>query len=573
MFNKQKNKICIFYGFMLTLVCISFVFTNISYDADYQMAMAYRMIKGDSLITGMWEPHQTSAFLCAIFMKLYMMITGTTTGIVLYIQVVGLLIRSVLCMFLYKEMKELVGVEAAQIGAVIYFLNSPKDLLTPEFSNMQLWFATLMFLALVHYFQSQKMYQLMLAALWLCLGVFSYPSFIVSYVAAFIILWRYSNKKIRDIAVFTGVCAGIGGAFVGYMLWDIGLEMIITCVSSALKLEPSHTIDITQKVLGHAWSLVQLFALPAACVAVGFAIEYIGSLLKYKNGKDLTKKPISKVRTIVFAWCALELLFLLNILSVENRGGYGYTFLFILLLGFSKRNLLSVTEKRMYTSAVWISIMNLFATLLLSDHAFLQAVPYMLIAVSVSVLPLYRWYEQIKVDISIKKWFVTSIHIYLLLLIFRALFIHIPIYGRGQICSVLDDLALIRSGPAIGIITDEDGAARQRDSMKEWELYIKEGDTIWILGEPVDTLGYLYKDVEVGAPSVMSTPTYNSEILYYWELNPDKYPDVVILASGFGELTWELLRNEWLMGWLEDEYQAEMIIDGNYWRYYFKEAR
>ena len=195
----------------------------------------------------------------------------------------------------------------------------------------------------------------------------------------------------------------------------------------------------------------------------------------------------------------------------------------------------------------------------------------MLIAVSVSVVPLYRWYEGSKGDVSVKKWFIGGIHIYLLLLVFRALFIHIPIYGRGQICSVLDDLALIRSGPAIGIITDEDGAARQRDSMKEWELYIEKGDTIWILGEPVDTLGYLYEDVEVGAPSVMSTPTYNSELLYYWELNPDKYPDVVILASGFGELSWDLAKNTWLMEWLEEEYQAETVIDGNYWRYYFRE--
>jgi len=134
-------------------------------------------------------------------------------------------------------------------------------------------------------------------------------------------------------------------------------------------------------------------------------------------------------------------------------------------------------------------------------------------------------------------------------------------------------LALIRTGPAIGIITDEIGAARQRDSYAEFQRYIKPGDTIWILGEPVDTMGYLYQDVEVGAPSVMSTPTYNEELLYYWELNPEKYPDVVIVSAGFGNLAYEMLACEWLMNWLEEEYQAETIIDGNWWRYYFKEAR
>ena len=47
-------------------------------------------------------------------------------------------------------------------------------------------------------------------------------------------------------------------------------------------------------------------------------------------------------------------------------------------------------------------------------------------------------------------------------------------------------------------------------------------------------------------------------------------PDVVILASSFGELSWELRANEWLMDWVHNEYCADDVIDGNYWRYYIK---
>jgi hypothetical protein len=316
---------------------------------------------------------------------------------------------------------------------------------------------------------------------------------------------------------------------------------------------------------------LKIFGFLAACGIAGGLLEMCISGMERKQ---VNKKTVFfNDRAVILAWCVLQVLFLLNILSVENRCWYGYTFLFMLIMGVCHRKLLFAEERRMYNIALWISSMNLVSTLILSDHAFLQAIPYMLVAASISVLPLYRWYEQKKHDISVKKWFVRGVHLYLLLFVFRALFIHVPIYGRGQICSVLDDLALIRSGPALGIITDEEGAARQRDSMKEWDFYIEEGDTIWILGEPVDTLGYMYKDVKVGAPSVMSTPTYNSELLYYWELNPDKYPDVVILESSFGQLSWGLLNNDWLLNWLEEEYQAEQVVDGNYWRYYFKEKR
>ena len=79
------KKILSAYGILIAVACISLIFTNISYDAEYQMAMAYRMLKGDKMILQMWEPHQTSAFLCAIFMKFYMTLFGTTTGIVLYL--------------------------------------------------------------------------------------------------------------------------------------------------------------------------------------------------------------------------------------------------------------------------------------------------------------------------------------------------------------------------------------------------------------------------------------------------------------------------------------------------------
>lgn len=558
----------IFYSILILAACISFVFTNVSYDAEYQLAMAYRMIKGDEMITRMWEPHQTSAFLCAILMKIYMLVTGTTTGIVLFTQFAGLFIRAGISIFLYKVIKEASGEKPAIVAGVIFLLISPKELLTPEFGNMQLWFGTLMFLALIKYFKAKKIMWLIFAAFCLCLGVFSYPSFVISYLAVIWILYRYSLNFKRDILVFTSICAVIGGAFVGYLLLKIDIEVLWKCLDNALSLEPSHTVSLSDKIVAHVFNVLKISGMLAGVGGVGLLIEMLWG--RRKKSTSLGCKKFSADRWLIFSWYILQIFFLLNILSVKNRGGYAFPFLVILLLGFLKRNLLNGEEKRIYYSALSISTASLAATLLLSDNAFLQATTYMLITICVSFIPLYHWYEEMAADGFLKKMYVYGVHAFLLLIILRCVFIHIPLYGRSQICSVLDDLALIRSGPAIGIITDEEGAARQRDSMLEWKQYIQKGDTIWIIGEPVDTLGYLYEDVEVGAPTVMSTPTYNEKLLYYWELNPDKYPDVIIAASSFGELSWELAQNKWLMQWLEEEYQAENIIDGNYWRYYFK---
>ncbi len=533
--------------------------------------MAYRLIKGDSLITQMWEPHQTSAFLCAIIMKLYMMLTGTTTGIVLFTHFIGLLMRTGVSIYLYKTVKRCISDVPALIAAAMYLLISPKDLLVPEFSNMQLWFGTLTFLTLADYFATRKIWQLLLSAFCLCMGVLSYPSFMIAYFAIFFLLLHDSEYARKDILIYTGMCALIGGAFVGYLLLSVGWDAIITCLPKALAVEPSHTVDASSKLFSYLLNIAQIAGTLLFIGFFGFIIEKAICLYRQKKSGD--KSNFSRDRWFLTSWLICMLFLFLHILSVENTGATAYPLLLITGLGFYKRNLLSEMQKRIYYSGLWIGLMNLIATMLLSDHGILQAVGYMHTAICISVIPLYCWFQECTPKNTIRRLYVIGIHTFLLLTVFRCIYIHVPISGRGQICSLASDLALIRSGPAIGIITDEKGAAMQRDSMEEWKEYINPGDTIWLLGEPVDTLGYLYEDVEVGAPTVMSTPTYNSELLYYWEINPEKYPDVVILASGYGELTLELLYNEWLMQWLNEEYQAATIIDGNYWRYYFKEQK
>lgn len=564
-----SQKTYIFYAVLLLGACASLLVTNLSYDAEYQLAMAYRLVKGDSLITEMWEPHQTSAFLCAIFMKLFMMITGSATGIVLFLHAAGLLIRLGISVYLCRMISKVTDEISGIIAGVLFLLISPKDLLVPEFSNMQIWFTTLMCLTLADYLLRKKMWLLISSAVCLCLGVLSYPSVLLSYFVMVALLFCYSEKKKRDILIYTGVCAGIGSAFVGYLLAAVGWTAIMDCLPRALAIEPSHTISMADKVLANVINVAKILGALALVGAGGWLVQCLAALIQKKKG--ISGNSPGEGRWIFFAWYILLLLLVVNVLLAKRHGGTSYPFLVILVLGFWKRKSLSGREKILFDTAFWTGVSCLAATFVLSDHGILQAIPYMKLAVCASALPLYRWFCECKEKMYLKKLFVLGMHAFLLVLIFRCVYVHVPISGRAQICSITSELGLIRSGPAMGIITNEHGAAMQRDSMAEWKQYIEPGDTIWILGEPVDTLGYLYEDVEVGAPSVMSTPTYNDQLLYYWEINPEKYPDVVILASGFGELAWEMQKNEWLMRWLEEEYCADRVVDGNYWRYYFRE--
>lgn len=197
----------------------------------------------------------------------------------------------------------------------------------------------------------------------------------------------------------------------------------------------------------------------------------------------------------------------------------------------------------------------------------MSSVPYLLIALVVAFLPIAEVYKEVSVSFSngIRVIIVCGI----LFLTFRNVYIIRPMNGHIQ--TILSISGIVKEGPALGVITEYMGAYMQNESVKEWKEYIKEDSNIYLVGATIDTLGYLYADTMIAAPSVMSTPGYNESISMYWEMNPAKYPDVVIASCWFGQLDLGLQKNEWFMNWLEKQYKPAYQIDGKYWRYYFRE--
>ena len=89
-----KNKYTrLFFTCMAVCCGLIWTFTNLGYDGEYQLAMCRRLLQGDKLFLEMWEPHQTSSFLPAFLMWIYISLLGTTTGIVVYLQARGVLWR------------------------------------------------------------------------------------------------------------------------------------------------------------------------------------------------------------------------------------------------------------------------------------------------------------------------------------------------------------------------------------------------------------------------------------------------------------------------------------------------
>ena len=100
-----------------------------------------------------WEPHQTSGFLTAFLCWIYQRVTGTAEYLVLYLRICGALIQAAVSIFLYRTLTLSFSRFGAMVAAFFFYNTLPKQIQTPEFSNMLIWFSVLAMLS----FAAQQM--------------------------------------------------------------------------------------------------------------------------------------------------------------------------------------------------------------------------------------------------------------------------------------------------------------------------------------------------------------------------------------------------------------------------------
>ncbi len=215
MIQSKKTGLKTLFLVLSMLAAVKMLFVGFGLDEEYQVVMAYRNAFGDRLFFDMWEPHQSSAFLCTILMKPYLAMFGTT-GVALYLKLWGTLFHLGVSIYLYRVLRVMIGREYAGLLGVIYCNTIPKQIILPEFGIMQVWFYTLLSLFLIQYYQcGQKIRYLALASLALMLCVLSYPSCLILYPFTLIWIARLSGRgRWRDMGIVTLIC-GLGGA--GYL--------------------------------------------------------------------------------------------------------------------------------------------------------------------------------------------------------------------------------------------------------------------------------------------------------------------------------------------------------------------
>ena len=597
------------------LAAMKLIFVDYTLDEEYQIVMAYRHLQGDRLFREMWEPHQTSAFLCAGLIWAYRAVTGTVTGVILFLRFVTLGIQLTLSFWVYRTLARHIEKGYAFLLALLYFNIVPKNIQIPEFGNMQLWFLTACILLMMKYdqVQNRKGRWCLLVGVGISLSceILTYPTCIILF--PFFILWilarpgrkrrqenavsadpgrkrrqenavsaesgrkrRQENavfaesgrKRWGDCAVLAGTCALCGGIWFLSVLRHISLQELGDNIGRLLSLDPTHDVSGVTDEKFHNY-LVN-FAIWGKWLAIIGAVSVLlcmtVRILLRRKGRDMDGKSwllAHLVTGVMVAECV-------QIFYWAVRGiGFEYLQIHYLAVWLSAAVSWHWAEGR--RKALFWGIMGTLTAyagvMYISDLAMYYTLPHGALGIVFAVAVIVFAMEKAMGE-SARPWACVLIVSLCLCAIFGKAY---TLRGGKSNNTILSVGGIMKEGPAAGILADYMCAYIYNTNYRFYRENLQQGDNVLIVANMVMSVGttaYLFDNYEVCHYSVVDPTSYDQGLLEYWEQYPEKRPDVIVVDCWFGEL--KEPRDNWIMHYIEGDFGYTAVQDGDYVRFYRK---
>ena len=553
------------------LAAVKLIFFDYTMDEEYQLMMSYRILRGDHLFREMWEPHQTSAFLCAGLMWIYRTLTGTYTGILLFLRLCTTFIQIALGRYLYRILSKRLDRNYALLCALIYFNSVPKIIQIPDFSNMQLWFFTLTVLLLMQYYlqaepeKRKKGFLVFIAGICMALEVLSYPSCIILFPFFLICIYRYSKQtRWRDIGLFCGACAVSAGIWLFMVLRHVKADELLRNVKYLLDFDLTHEISGAtagklQGILSNLWGGFGFILLTCALSLPALA------MIRVRN-RNMEKRQyflIFLIMPVFVSVCIQEYLW------IFKKSGYEVWQLHLLLLLFS--GLLACPfagkKRNCFIMGIIGTLLSLLAVIYISDLEMFYALPHGILGGTFCAVILVLALEN-TLQKSAGKWIC-------FLLVSLCV---VSITGKGYTLRagrdynvITDTKGIMRHGPAAGILSDYMNCYIYNCNFEDFNTYVNPDDVVLIVTNMVMSAGttpYMIAGAEVAHYSIVDPTAYDERLLTYWELYPEKRPNVIVTDCWYGQLMED--QNSWIMQYIENEFGYRQVNDGRYVRFYRK---
>ncbi len=552
------------------IAAIKLIFVDYTMDEEYQIVMAYRRLQGDALFGTMWEPHQTSAFGCALLMKPFLAVTGGTAGIVVYLRICTALIQALLAFWLYRVLCPMTEKRYAFLLSLFYMNFVPKLIGIPEFSNLQMWLFTVIVLALAEYSCERKNWGgwLVLAGVGMSLEVLAYPACLILFPFFMICIFKKAGKSRRwlDCALFAGTCLICGGLWLWRVFSEVTPEEFLRNLQLIVKYDATHDLALAAGENSPALQnqLAENILLLILVFLAGFLVYWVWLKRRRRKSRESVpfERPVYAAFVLVTAE-AIQLFYWIVLQSGYERPQIVVPVLLILSVLVWRD---ADSRKQNMLGCMIGTVLVIFAVLYMSDLGLLNALAHGGLGVLAGALVLVYALESRRI----------SSRNLIMLVLCSLCFVYMfgkgftVKMGRTETNTVLGIRNIVREGPAKGIFTNYMLAYIMDSTYKEFESQVEEGAKCLIVTNMTNTAGttpYLFqKDLEICHFSVVDPTTYDERLLNYWELYPEKKPDVIVVDCWYGELMEKA--DSWIMEYIENEFGYSEMIDGKYVRFY-----
>lgn len=546
---------------LIGLTFLSFVkgiWISLDIDESYAVACAYRMVRGDRLIRDMWEPHQLSAFLAALFAAPYIRIRGNTDYLVIWLRVIGVLIHTGMGVLLYRQLVKKTNRFFAFCIMILHLNFLPKWVQMPEFELMHYWCLLGIFLVLHAYFAGGKS-RMILPFLGGCLLVGSmlcYPTMILLYpfyILAICILERQRYKPgaarwWKSSAFFTLGSLLTGWSLLAWLLSYMSPDELRRYISYIF-LDTSHGVY----TMGEKWAIYlrQIreqagfygwYLLMAAGVTLILCLIYGLVLRRNIMCKD---RPEGRGSTMSVWSVAITVLILVGLLMQikaiagflfedENQFFFQVRYMAVVLPAL----LISVRFHKKMATWLYLCIipgcMSVLAVLFVTNMDTNTTYAKAFIGVLGSLLIIYEYSREIMDSLWKKIFLVLSYALGGMLLAGALVCRLILIRVSGcQPLTIRAALEKMESGAEKGIYVLADTANLWNNNYRELENVIDGEDRVLYIG--AESLIYVKMETLPATPSTQGTTVFNEMFLRYYEEHPDRIPNVIVYDKTYRE--------------------------------------
>ncbi len=520
-------------------------------DESFYVSTADRFYRGDVPLVTEWFRTQLSSVVMLPFYALFVLITGSNAGIILYFRILYLILSTFAAVIVYSVLKKKYPEGVAVLAALPVMLYAHLGNATFSYYMLSFIFLILGLILIYDSTVTKKKSRLVCAGIALALSTLSMPAFAVGVLAVLIIVPVFSGiyRSARDVFVYTA--AGIlvtAAVFLLYMLTRDGISDITETLSYAL-VDNEHTNTFGYYIRKPHRSLMEVFG---SLTWFSYALIAVSVLFQ----RILRKLPYCFLT--VFAGAVL---FAIEAYIARGHSGYiQVVFMMFMIPVFfvsQKKNL--ILFYLMTVPSVIVAVIYCFTS---SDFLYVMAIGAA-VSMPAGVCVLYDFYDGNIKKSSYKTAGKCTAAVLAAVCIFclvtTAVLRIVNVY-RDSPLRRLD--APISLGVAKGLYTTEEHLRMYEDVSAVIQKYCTGSGHVMF--SKILPWGYAESRLDCAYPTTWRSTAYNDEQLEkYYSINPDHQPDVIIvLDEQYGSYD--------ASGDVADDHNPNLDEMSDYWKEYIR---